>query len=87
MAARLGGDASMPWALPGVPPSDGVAGSAPGELNVTFGVDSNQGALETALDISSRLAERSQRRQVPGPAARQSAEPSAWQGWKVEVQD
>ncbi|KAJ1624524.1 hypothetical protein T492DRAFT_911686 [Pavlovales sp. CCMP2436] len=86
VAARSGGDASMLWALPGVPPPDGVPGSAAGELNVTFGVDSNQGVLETALDISRRFAECSEQRQVQGLAARKSADPSEWQGWKVEVQ-
>ncbi|KAJ1622799.1 hypothetical protein T492DRAFT_913111 [Pavlovales sp. CCMP2436] len=58
----------------------------PGELNVTFGVDSNQGVLETARDISRRFAECSEQRQVQGLAARKSADPSEWQGWKVEVQ-
>ncbi|KAJ1639367.1 hypothetical protein T492DRAFT_856886 [Pavlovales sp. CCMP2436] len=59
---------------------------AAGELNVTFGVDSNQDVLETALDISRRFAKCSQRRQEEGLAARKSAEPSEWQGWKIEVQ-
>mmetsp|Transcript_36502 Transcript_36502/g.90543 ORF Transcript_36502/g.90543 Transcript_36502/m.90543 type:complete len:257 (+) Transcript_36502:1815-2585(+) len=76
----------MPWALPGAPPSDGVPGSATGELNVTFGVDSNQDVLETALDISRRFAKCVQRRQEEGLAARKSAEPSEWQDWKIEVQ-
>ncbi|KAJ1638948.1 hypothetical protein T492DRAFT_857558, partial [Pavlovales sp. CCMP2436] len=63
-----------------------VAARAAGELNVTFGVDSNQGVLETALDISRRFAECSEQRQVQGLAARKSADPSEWQGWKVKVQ-
>jgi len=66
VAARYGGDSCMPWALPGAPPSDGVPGSAAGELNVTFGVDSNQDVLETALDISRRFDKCSQRRRRRG---------------------